>query len=110
MSKVHNMNADASGMAEEVTRIGYRMWKLLRRCGYSVRFISMGCDKPGDYAFFVIDASSLPKVALRLLRTPQQITLMEKALRRDVAVLNNQGKVTYIVPLRAEPELAPETA
>jgi hypothetical protein len=92
-------SANANNLAYEVTWIGYRMLEFLSCCGYSVRFFRVGYDEPGDYAYFDIEASSLPKVALRHPPNSQLTTLMERYLRRKIAVANGHAGLRYIVAL-----------
>jgi hypothetical protein len=92
-------SANANNLAYEVTWIGYRMLEFLSCCGYSVRFFRVGYDEPGDYAYFDIEASSLPKVALRHPPNSQLTTLMERYLRRKIAVANGHEGLRYIVAL-----------
>ena len=92
-----------SDLPSTVKRIGRHLLDFLACCGYPICFSRAGHDQDGDYAFFVIDISSLPKgVALRHLRSRQLIQLMEMCVHRDIAVVNNRGGINYIVPMQGE--------
>jgi hypothetical protein len=108
---MHQMgeNTNANNLAYEVTWIGYRMLEFLSYCGYSARFDRAGHDERGDYAYFVIEASSLPKVALRHPPNSQLTTLMERCLRRKIAVANDHEELWYIVALANKQDAVSET-
>lgn len=108
---MHKMSesTSANNLAYEVARIGYRLLAILGYCGYSVRFVRAGHDEPGDYAYFDIKASSLPKVALRHLPNSQLTTLMERYLCRKIAVTNDHEGLRYIVALANKQEAVSET-
>jgi hypothetical protein len=97
-------------IAREVTGIGYLMLDCLSNFGYSVRFSHAGYDRPKNYAFFVIDTSGLPRVALRHLQTPRTITFMEHYLNRQIVMVNNHRALQYIVALRNGPQRVPHSA
>jgi hypothetical protein len=102
-------SANANNLAYEVTWIGYRMLEFLSYCGYSARFDHAGHDEPGDYAYFDIEASNLPKVALRHLQNSQLTTLIERYLRRKIAVTNDHEGLRYIVALANKQDAVSET-
>jgi hypothetical protein len=108
---MHKMSesASANNLAYEVARIGYRMLEFLSYCGYSARFDHAGHDERGDYAYFDIKASSLPKVALRHPPNSQLTTLMERCLCRKIAIANDHEGLRYIVALANKQEAVSET-
>ena len=108
---MHKMSESASAnhLANEVTWIGYRMLEFLSYCGYSARFDHAGHDARGDYAYFVVEASSLPKVALRHPPNSQLTTLMERYVRRKIAVTNDHEGLRYIVALANKQDGVSET-
>lgn len=97
-------------IAREVTGIGYLMLDCLSNFGYSIRFSQAGYDKPKNYAFFIIDTSSLPRVALRHLQTPRTITFMEHYLNRQIVIVNSHSALQYIVALKNGSQRVPRSA
>lgn len=111
MSEIPKMHksAGANPLAYEVTWIGYRMLEFLSYYGYSGRFDHAGHDKRGDYAYFGVEASSLPKVALRHPPNSQLTSLMERCLRRKIAMANDHEGLWYIVALANKQDTVSET-
>lgn len=99
-----------SDLTRAVFGIGFRLLEFLSSCGYSVRFAHAGHDRAGDYAFFIIEDDTMPRVALRHLRTPKVLQFMERYLHRGVAVTTGPGEVKalcVVVALQAALESQP---
>jgi hypothetical protein len=68
--------------------------------GYPVDFSHMAHDGRGEYAIFCVDVAHLPAwVSLNHLRHPRLLAMIKLCLRKEVAVTNGRGNVSYIVAL-----------
>jgi hypothetical protein len=93
-----------------VKSIGILILRFMVYLGSPICFCEAGHDEPGEYAFYLVDVSSLPwGVSLKHLRDPRLVALLEMCVRRRIEV-EGRGKVRYIVDLRNELELELEQA